>query len=134
MESEEALSGLRVLIAENEFLLAAEIERVLTGQGCTVLGPVASADAALARIAADPAPDAAVLNVDLNGEVAAAVAEALRARGVPFVLVTGYTEPPAPAFEDAPRVEKPFADGALVLAVAQVVRARGRGVDEPTSQ
>lgn len=119
-----ALAGLRVLVAENEYLIAAEIERILIEQGCTVLGPVRSVERALARIEAG-APDLALLNAALRGRSVAPVVAALRLRGVPLLLVTGYVEPPEPALRDVPRVEKPFLPATLVAAVAREVRGRG---------
>jgi two-component SAPR family response regulator len=116
------LAGLRALVAENEFLIADDIARILTGQGCTVVGPVRRVERALALLDAD-ATDIALLEVKLDGRSAAPLAAALRARGVPFVLVTGYAEPPEPVFQRAPRVAKPFRDEELLGAVAQTIRA-----------
>jgi CheY-like chemotaxis protein len=118
------LGGLRVLVVENQFLIASEIQRILTERGCIVLGPVRGLDQALEQIQGD-APDAAVLNVKLADGTAAPAAELLRARGVPFLLVTGYAEPPDPVLQDVPRLEKPFQDEELARALAGVVRAKG---------
>ncbi len=58
--------------------------------GVDVLGPVPSVAAALALLAAGTPPDAAILDVKLGGEMAFPVAEALRARSIPFMFTTGY--------------------------------------------
>ena len=120
------LAGLRALVAENEFLIADDIARLLTGQGCTVVGPVRRVEWVLALL---EAADIAVLEVRLDGQSAAPLAAALRARRrrVPFILVTGYAEPPEPVFQGAPRVAKPFHADELLGAVTQTVRLAETG-------
>jgi DNA-binding NarL/FixJ family response regulator len=70
-------------------LLALDLEFTLTSGGCRVLGPVGTVAAAIDEVARNP-PDAAVLDLNLNGESSVPVADALAERGVPFVFVTGY--------------------------------------------
>lgn len=120
----EALSGRRVLVIEDEMLVAMEFENLLQRQGYAVVGPASTVDRALALLDHDQ-PDAALLDLNLNGEPATAVAVALRTRGVPFVLVTGYGEAQSsePALQDAPRVDKPVNHYALVRALARVMDA-----------
>jgi DNA-binding NtrC family response regulator len=120
----EALRGRRVLVIEDEMLVAMEYEGLLQRQGCTVLGPAPTVDRALALLAHDR-PDAALLDLNLNGEPATAVAVALKARGVPFVLVTGYGEVQSsePELQGAPRVDKPVNHQELVRALARVMDA-----------
>ena len=77
---------------------------------------------ALALLEAEAA-DIAVLEVRLDGRSAAPLAAALRARGLPFVLVTGYAEPPEPVFHGASRVAKPFRADELLGAVTQTIGA-----------
>jgi two-component SAPR family response regulator len=113
------LAGLRILIVEDEFLLAMELEMLLQQRGCMVLGPVSSVDQALAMLDGEP-PDVALLDVNLKGERATPVAVALHARGVPFVLITGYSgrQLSEPELHEAPRVDKPVSCRALKRAVA----------------
>jgi CheY-like chemotaxis protein len=120
----EALRGRRVLVIEDEMLVAMEFESLLQRQGCAVVGPASTVDRALALLDHDQ-PDAALLDLNLNGESASAVAVALRTRGVPFVLVTGYGEAQSsePELQGAPRVDKPVNHYALVRALAQVMDA-----------
>ncbi len=120
----EALRGRRVLVIEDEMLVAMEFESLLQRQGCAVVGPASTVDRALALLDHDQ-PDAALLDLNLNGEPASAVAVALRTRGVPFVLVTGYGEAQSsePELQGAPRVDKPVNHYALVRALAQVIDA-----------
>lgn len=120
----EGLGGRRVLVVEDEMLVAMEFEGLLQRQGCAVVGPASTVDRALALLDHDQ-PDAALLDLNLNGEPATAVAVALRTRGVPFVLVTGYGEAQSsePELQGAPRVDKPVNHYALVRALARVMDA-----------
>jgi CheY-like chemotaxis protein len=120
----EALRGRRVLLVEDEMLVGMELESLLQRQGCAVLGPASTVDRALALLEHDQ-PDAALLDLNLNGQPASAVAVALKSRGVPFVLVTGYGEAQSsePELQGAPRVDKPINHHALVRALAHVLEA-----------
>jgi CheY-like chemotaxis protein len=118
------LAGLRVLIVEDESLLAMELETLLEGGGCAVLGLASSVGQALALIDGEP-PEMALLDVNLKGERATSVAAALRARRVPFVLITGYTRAQLsePELRDAPRIDKPVNRGSLARAVKNALDA-----------
>jgi DNA-binding response OmpR family regulator len=83
--------GRLVLVVEDEFILAMEIERLLTEHGWQVLGPAATVRQALGLLAGR-APQIAILDVNLRGEMVTPVAEELRARGVPFVLSSAYDD------------------------------------------
>jgi DNA-binding response OmpR family regulator len=116
------LRGRRVLIVEDEMLVAMELESVLKQQGCAVLGPAHTVARALALLDHER-PEAALLDLNLNGESAIPVAVALSAHGVPFVLVTGFrqTQSQEPELQGAPRVDKPVDDGELVRTLARVL-------------
>jgi CheY-like chemotaxis protein len=115
-------AGLRVLVAEDRSLIAAQVAGALRRAGCTVVGPVATLPSALAIARGSEAVDAAVLDIDLRGEPAYPVAEALRARGVPFLFLTGFGALVIPdPWRDAPRLEKPFAPPALLAALQRAV-------------
>jgi CheY-like chemotaxis protein len=118
------LAGLRVLIVEDEFLLAMELETLVEGGGCTAVGLASSVGQALALIDGEP-PDVALLDVNLKGERATPIAAALMARGVPFVLITGYTRPQLsePELRDAPRIDKPVNRRSLTRAVKNALDA-----------
>jgi CheY-like chemotaxis protein len=120
----EGLGGRRVLVVEDEMLVAMEFEGLLQRQGCAVVGPASTVDRALALLDHDQ-QDAALLDVNLNGEPATAVAVALKTRGVPFALVTGYGEAQSsePELQGAPRVDKPVDHYALMRALAQLMDA-----------
>jgi two-component SAPR family response regulator len=122
------LTGRRVLVVEDEFLLAMELEALLERRGCTVLGPVPTVCQALAMLD-DEQPEVALLDVNLKRERATPVAAALIDRGVPFVVVTGYSERQLsePELRVAPRVEKPVTYRALGRAMAQALGAARAG-------
>lgn len=82
----------RILAVEDEYYLAMDLERDLTTAGATVLGPVPSVEKALALIASEPRIDAAVLDINLGGDMSFPVADVLVARGIPFVITTGYVD------------------------------------------
>jgi DNA-binding response OmpR family regulator len=88
------LRGRRVLVVEDEMLLAMEFDTVLRGQGCIVLGPVATVGRALTLIdeaTPEAPPDAAILDLNLRGHSSLPVAAALNGRKVPFLVVSGYS-------------------------------------------
>lgn len=109
-----AMSGRRILIVEDEYIIAADLAQSLEDLGVMVIGPAGSVADALALMADQPAIDAAVLDVTLGAEKITPVADALRARGVPFVFATGYDAWIIPsAYADAPRFKKPVDTRAL---------------------
>ena len=122
------LAGLRVLVVEDDMLIAIHIEDALRDLGCVVVGPVGKLDAAL-RMANDEILDAAILDVNIRGGHVFPVAERLQARGIPFALASGYGDWALPeAFRNQPRLTKPFTEqelGAQVLSLH-----RGQGVVE----
>lgn len=102
------LTGLRILVVEDDTLIAVAIEEVLLGLGCVVVGPAAKLDAAL-RLASDEDLDAAILDVTIRGGQVFPVTARLLARGIPFVFASGYGDWALPeAFQDQPRLTKPF--------------------------
>lgn len=91
-----SLRGRRVLVAEDEPVVAMELQEVLTKLGCEVLGPATTVEEALSLATAEleRGIDAAVLDVNLHGRTIYAVADTLARRGVPIVYATGYGELP----------------------------------------
>ena len=83
------LAGKRVLIVEDEPIVAMAIEDMLSDLGCEVVGP-ASHLAQAEALAGTEALDAAVLDININSGRSYAVADMLHARGVPYVFATGY--------------------------------------------
>ncbi len=91
MKSQAAspLQGRRILVVEDQALIAMEVQDCLSRAGAEVLGPVGRLERALAD-AQNQSLDAALLDVDLNGLRCWPIAEALAARGVPFAFTTGF--------------------------------------------
>ena len=92
----------RVLVVEDEFLLASALQLLLETEGAEVLGPVGHVAAALEMISATPDIHCALLDVKLGDESAFPVADALRARQVRFAFMSGYERSALPpAYRDA---------------------------------
>lgn len=103
-----SLAARRILLAEDEYFIMQDLRSGLETLGATVVGPAPSVADALALIAGGAAVDAAVLDVNLRGEKVYPVAEALSARGIPFVFSTGYSDDMLdPCFRQVPVCEKP---------------------------
>lgn len=103
-----SLRGLRVLIVEDQMVVAMDIEDALSGLGCAVVGPVGQLDAAVSA-AGEEELDAAILDIDINGQPSFPVADKLKARGIPFMFSTGYGGTSLPEqWRGQPRLGKPF--------------------------
>jgi CheY-like chemotaxis protein len=102
------MNPLRVMVVEDEGLVAMMLEDLLEDLGCEVALSAAAVNPALAWIEAGGVADAALLDVNLGGELVFPVAEALAARGVPFAFTTGYGEMSDPRFSDAILLGKPI--------------------------
>jgi DNA-binding response OmpR family regulator len=114
----------RVLVVEDEAIVAMHLERVLERAGWEVVGPAAHQLAAL-RLAWREPLDAALLDLDLRGESGAPVAEALLARGVPVVVLSGSRRgSPDGALSGVTRLQKPYRPEVVLRALAAAVLAR----------
>lgn len=126
----DSLIGRRILVVEDEMLIALIIEETLQDLGCVVVGPVGRLDAAL-QLATDEVLDAAVLDVSVRGGKVYPVAEQLLARGIPFLLASGYGEWALPeAFRDRPRLTKPFTPERLEEQVRSLCENPERSMDQ----
>jgi PAS domain S-box-containing protein len=102
-----SISGNRVMIVEDEALVAMVVTESLTTLGCSVVGPFSRCSDAIASIEADEI-DAAILDVNLDGEMVYPLADLLTQRGVPFIFVTGYgAESIDERFTHVPVIQKP---------------------------
>jgi CheY-like chemotaxis protein len=111
------LAHKRVLVVEDDYLVAMDIVRALERAGAEVIGPAPGVDAALDALE-QSAPDGAILDINLGGEMAFPVADALLARGVPFVFATGYdAQIIPPRFTHVKRCEKPMASEQICAAL-----------------
>jgi CheY-like chemotaxis protein len=127
------LPPLRILVAEDEGLIALNLELMLRHFGCEIVGPVSEIDD-IVDTARKHNPDGAFLDVNLRGRKVFDVLPEMMGLGVPCVLSSGYDDPmlfPA-AFRDMPRIAKPFDEMALRRACAEFgslaeARQAGRG-------
>jgi DNA-binding response OmpR family regulator len=118
------LEGARVLVVEDEFLVASLIEEMLSSAGCVVSGPMPRVRDALDAMDRDTY-DAAILDVNLAGERIDPVAEALSRRKVPFMFVTGYTAGALPTqFAERPRLCKPFKMSDLLATLSVLLNSK----------
>lgn len=122
-----SLHGLRILVVEDNFVLADALRYLLAGYDGVVTAIAPTVERARAARAAEPI-DVAVLDINLNGASVVPFAEELRAAGIPFVFVTGYGDDPEllPAhLRMLPRLEKPVEAERLVgLLLDLTARAR----------
>lgn len=120
----DELNGARIFLVEDEPLIAALLEDIVVDAGGRVAGVAASLPDALAAAAVVQA-DAAVLDINLDGRMSYPAAEALLARGVPLLFVTGYAHENPPArLAHVPVLAKPYVAAEIVAAVAGLLAAR----------
>lgn len=119
-----SLTGARLLVVEDETLVAMMVEDMLSDLGCVVVNVAGSVSTGLALLA-DPtlALDGAILDVNLGGEKVYPVADALAARGVPFLFATGYgIGGIAASYAHLPALAKPYEPQLLERTLASVLR------------
>ena len=115
--SDATLAGMRILVVEDEMLVSMLLEDMLADFGCSVVGPAPSIAEAM-PLATHAAIDAAVLDLNLGGQPIFPVADALKARGVPFVFASGYGNAGvSEAHRGAPMLQKPFRQADLEKAL-----------------
>ena len=111
----------RVLLVEDEVLVALDTQEILTDAGYKVVGPVTDVASAMVAVA-NGRLDAAVLDVNLRGAYVWPIADALQERGIPFIFVTGFgtgagLDVPE-NLRGTPRLGKPIAERDLLRALA----------------
>ncbi len=126
------LDGLRVLVVEDNFLLAEVTKGLLEDTGCRVVGPVGRLAEGLAHARVEPL-DGAILDINLHGELSFEIAEVLSRRGIPFLFVTGYQDRSMvpPGLRSAPRLDKPVPDERLVEAAEAAFGSADRAGEDP---
>ncbi len=118
------LRGKRVLVVEDEPLVAIEMEAELTSIGLDVVGPAMQIESAK-RLIAENALDAALVDANLGGRSAEEVAAALAQKGIPFAFATGYGREGLPeAFRHMALLTKPFDSNGLKQIVCDLLSAR----------
>lgn len=117
------LRGRRILILEDEMLVALETKSLMWRVGAVVVGPYARVHMALEAIQSQQI-DAAVLDINVAGVHSYAVADALQARNTPFVFCTGYDRATLPPrFVAVAVVDKPLVPEVLLAALAEAMRS-----------
>jgi two-component SAPR family response regulator len=112
---------LRILLVEDEMMVAMLVEDILVDIGHTVVGPLAHLDKAMAA-ARDEVLDLAILDVNINGGEIYPVAEVLAARGIPFAFATGYgVLGLREDWQGRPTLQKPFRREDLCRVVHELV-------------
>jgi DNA-binding LytR/AlgR family response regulator len=118
-----ALAGRKVLVVEDNFLIAEHVRSVLLREGCEVLGPAARVAQALTLVRTAEALDGGLLDINLGEELCFPVAAALAERSVPWVFLTGYDGPAiVPAqFAERPLLPKPLDERRLIEVIKATI-------------
>jgi len=120
--SVSAGAGLRILVVEDELMIAMLVEDMLAELGHEVVGIAASIEEA-SRLAQHADFDGALLDVNLNGKTVDAVVHTLVERKIPFVFTTGYGHHGIPeAYRDRPSLQKPYQTAQLEQALARALK------------
>lgn len=113
---------LRVMVVEDEFIIADEIAGIVMDSGHEVLGPFGSIEDAAASLGDEEKPDLAILDANLRGKSSASLAEQLRGLGVPVCLCTGYrSDDLRAAFGDVSVLHKPVNARALTSLIQRTL-------------
>lgn len=120
--ADRTLRGCRVLVVEDEYMLADELQAELEDAGAIVIGPAADLVDATALIRSEQRIDGAVLDANLGGEMVFPAADLLAERGVPIIFATGYDASMIPSrFAAVARCEKPIKMKRIVEAIGQML-------------
>jgi DNA-binding response OmpR family regulator len=112
----------RIMIVEDDVLLALDLADTLRDAGLTILGPFGAVDVALGAVNADR-PEVAILDIDLNGVLSFPIADALAAANVPFLWLSASSPDVVPAtHQTRPFLSKPFAAPTLLRVVRDLVK------------
>ena len=119
------LTGLRVLVVEDEMMVAMLMEDMLADLGCIVVGPISRLDEAMESVS-ELELDCAVLDVNLGDQSVFPLADLLRERGLPYAFATGYGDAGLrPVDKGAPVLQKPFREADLARVLVDLKQKRG---------
>jgi two-component SAPR family response regulator len=125
-DAETPLAGRKVLIVEDQYLIADDLCALVERLGGHVLGPISRVGSAMAALQAET-PDLALLDVNLEEELVYPLAAALQEAGVPFLFTTGYDATVIdPRFGQVPHLSKPIGQGQLVEVVRRLLQRPAR--------
>jgi len=120
--SDRTLADCRILVVEDEFLLADDLQDELERAGAIVLGPIPDLGRTLALLAGEAQLDGAVLDINLGGETSYPAADELLRRKVPFLFATGYDRLAIPErYQHIVQCQKPIRLAAIRDAIGRVV-------------
>ena len=112
----------RVLIVEDEYFLATDLEEALRSEGAEIVGPICGLAQALAQVDEDGF-DAAVIDINLRGQSAYPIADKLMEQRIPFVFATGYSQEALPdRYWEVKRFEKPYDAPAIAKYIMRLYR------------
>lgn len=115
------LSGFRILVVEDEMMVAMLLEDIISGLGCEVIGPAAREAEAMQLIKTNRI-DAAILDVNLGQGDSYEVARVLANRKIPFTFATGYGRPAGGTREFAQQIlTKPFTDAEVEQVLVRLL-------------
>lgn len=122
--TEPKLRGCKILVVEDEYLLADDFCTELENEEAVVIGPAATVAQGIALLEATEHLHCAILDVNLRGEPVFELADALLARALPFVFTTGYDASAVPErFRHVTRCEKPLTVAQVTGVIERVIAA-----------
>ena len=129
--SDDLLKGFRVLIVEDEYFVANDLEQALKSRGADIIGPCSDFTDAYLNAARDHF-DVAIIDINLHNRSAYPIADELMRQGIPFIFCTGYNAEVIPKrFSEVSVWQKPFDTVALVAHIAELCRhASDRGIED----
>ena len=119
--SDNTLTGRKVLVVEDDYLVGADLAGMLERAGAEVIGPATSIREALDALGA--LPDVATLDVQLGAETSFPIADELAKRGIPFIFATGTAEKIPSAYRSRLLCQKPLSDRIILKALADTLAA-----------
>lgn len=126
-QTADAIAGARILVVEDSPVVAPFTADVLDELGCTVVGPAPNM-AAARELIEEGAFDAALMDVHIRGERVFPLCELLEAKGIPFILTSGYGDWQVPEkLESRPRLQKPYTIAEVEKALKKLLRRKQKG-------
>jgi ActR/RegA family two-component response regulator len=127
------LAGKRILVVEDDRVIAEDLAHQMASEGAKIIGPVATVNGALNAIAST-APEGATLNIQLRDELVFPVADVLGVLNIPFVFLTGYSLSDVPArYATVSHLRKPAMPHAVCRALESILATRGESHDSAAS-